>query len=73
MSQITQPPEAWAEEDARAHRDRMDRRSEQQVGIFLAVARVVKKWPAPPAVGLNPHAITRADYDAGVEAARRCS
>ena len=64
MSQIMQPTDAWAEEDAQAHRDRMDKKSEQQVGIFLEVAKVLKKWTSAP--------ISRADYDAGMEAARRC-
>ncbi len=64
MSQIMQSPDAWAEEDARGHRDRMDKKSEQQVGIFLAVAKVLKKWDSTP--------ISRADFDAGMEAARRC-
>ena len=64
MSQILQPPEAWAEEDIRTHRANTDKKSEQQVGIFLAVALVLRKWSGP---------ISRSEYDAGMEAARKCS
>lgn len=64
MSVLTQSPDAWAEEEMQAARDRTDKRAEQQVGIFLAVAKVLKKWDKP---------ITKTEFDAGMEAARRCS